>query len=127
MAVVVDEYGGVMGICTLEDVLEEIVGEIHDEYEPDQGKAVEPLPDGSFLVRGSAPVAELNRAAGVGVPEDQGYETAAGFLNTLAGAIPAVGDRFFWRGWVFIVSEADQRRATRVRAARLKRTGAGPA
>jgi putative hemolysin len=124
MVAVVDEYGGVMGICTLEDVLEEIVGEIHDEFERDTGRELEPLADGSFLVRGAASIAELNRAAGVGIPEDRGYETVAGFLNTLAGAIPAAGDRFFWRGWVFTVSEADQRRATRVRAARLKRTSA---
>jgi CBS domain containing-hemolysin-like protein len=122
MAVVVDEFGGVMGICTLEDVLEEIVGEIHDEFEPDEGKTIEALLDGSFSVMGSAPVGELNRAAGMRIPEDHGYETVAGFVNSIAGAIPAVGDRFFWRGWVFTVSEADRRRATRVRVARVKRT-----
>jgi CBS domain containing-hemolysin-like protein len=121
MAVVVDEYGGVMGICTIEDVLEQIVGEIRDEYE-EEGRAIEPHPDGTFTVRGSTPIAELNRATGVGVPEDQGYETVAGLLNALAGAIPAVGDRLFWRGWMFTVSEADPRRATRVRVARVKRT-----
>ncbi len=121
MAVVVDEYGGVMGICTIEDVLEQIVGEIRSEYE-DEGRAIEPHGDGTFTVRGSTPIAELNRAAGVGVPEDQGYETVAGLLNSLAGAIPAVGDRLFWRGWMFTVSEAEPRRATRVRVARVKRT-----
>ena len=124
MAVVVDEYGGVMGICTIEDVLEQIVGEIRDEYE-EEGRAIELHADGTFTVRGSTPIAELNRAAGVGVPEDQGYETVAGLLNALAGAIPAVGDRLFWRGWMFTVSEADPRRATRVRVARVKRTASG--
>jgi CBS domain containing-hemolysin-like protein len=119
---VVDEYGGVMGLCTLEDVLEQIVGEIHDEFEPEEGKTIEALLDGSFSVMGSAPVGELNRAAGMRIPEDHGYETVAGFVNSIAGAIPAVGDRFFWRGWVFTVSEADRRRATRVRVARVKRT-----
>ena len=124
MAVVVDEYGGVMGICTIEDVLEQIVGEIRDEYE-EEGRAIEPHADGTFTIRGSTPIAELNRASGIGVPEDQGYETVAGLLNALAGAIPAVGDRLFWRGWMFTVSEADPRRATRVRVARVKRTASG--
>jgi CBS domain containing-hemolysin-like protein len=125
MAVVVDEYGGVMGICTLEDVLEQIVGEIHDEYDADEGKAVEALADGGFAALGSTSIAEFNRATGLGVPEDQAYETLAGFVNMLAGAIPAVGDRFFWRGWLFTVSEAERRRATRVRVNRVKRS-AGP-
>ncbi len=122
MAVVVDEFGGVMGICTLEDVLEEIVGEIRDEYE-EEGKAIEALPDGTFAVRGTTPVAQLNQMAGLGIPEDQGFETVAGFVNSLAGAIPAAGDRFTWRGWNFTVSEADRRRALRVRVARAKRPG----
>ncbi len=121
MAMVVDEYGGVMGICTLEDVLEEIVGEIHDEYEEDERKLVETHLDGTFTVRGSAPVSEFNQAAGAAIPEDRGYETIAGFLNALAGAIPSVGDRYLYRGWMFTVAEANPRRATKIRAARLKR------
>lgn len=122
MAFVVDEYGGVMGICTIEDVLEEIVGEIHDEFEEDEGKAVEAHADGSFTALGTTSVAELNEATQAGVPDDQGYETVAGFLNAIAGAIPSRGDRFFWRGWVFTIVDADPRRVTKVRAARVKRT-----
>lgn len=121
MAVVVDEYGGVMGICTLEDVLEEIVGEIRDEFETDEGKQVEAHPDGTFTIRGSAPVSEFNKVGGAEIPEDRNYETMAGFLNALAGAIPSVGDRYLYHGWMFTVAEADPRRATRIRAARLKR------
>jgi CBS domain containing-hemolysin-like protein len=119
MALVVDEFGGIMGVCTIEDVLEEIVGDIHDEFEEeDGGRAVEPHPDGSFTVLGSASIAEFNRATSAGIPEDGDVETLAGFLNALAGAIPARGDRFFWHGWVFTVSEADPRRVTRIRAVR---------
>jgi CBS domain containing-hemolysin-like protein len=119
LALVVDEFGGVMGLCTIEDVLEEIVGAIHDEFEEvDAGRAVEPHADGSFSVLGTVSIAEFNRATGAGVPEDTDVETVAGFLNSLAGAIPASGDRFFWHGWIFTVSEADPRRVTRVRAVR---------
>jgi CBS domain containing-hemolysin-like protein len=100
-------------------VLEEIVGAIHDEFEEvEEGRAVEPHADGSFSVLGTTSIAEFNRATGAGVPEDGDVETVAGFLNSLAGAIPARGDRFFWHGWIFTVSEADPRRVTRVRAVR---------
>jgi CBS domain containing-hemolysin-like protein len=121
MALVVDEYGGVMGLCTLEDVLEQIVGEIHDEFDEEEGRAVEPHADGSFTVQGATPIAEFNRAAGADLPEAGSVETVAGFLNSVAGAIPAKGDRFFWRGWVFTVSEATPRQVTRVRATRAAR------
>jgi putative hemolysin len=121
MAVVVDEYGGVMGICTLEDVLEEIVGEIGDEFEVEEGRGVEAHADGTFTVRGDVPVTEFNRLAGATVPEEGQYETVGGFLNALAGAIPVSGDRFFHRGWLFTVSEATPRRVLKVRAARVKR------
>jgi putative hemolysin len=121
MALVVDEYGGVMGLCTLEDVLEEIVGEIRDEFDADEGRAVEPHADGSFTVQGATPIAEFNRAAAADLPEEGGVETVAGFLNAVAGAIPAKGDRFFWRGWVFTVADATPRQVTRVRAARAAR------
>ena len=119
MALVVDEFGGVMGLCTIEDVLEEIVGAIHDEFEEvEEGRAVEPHADGSYTVLGTTSIAEFNLATGAGVPEDGDVETLAGFLNSLAGAIPATGDRFFWHGWIFTVAEADPRRVTRVRAVR---------
>ncbi len=120
MAFVVDEHGGVMGLCTIEDVLEQIVGEIRDEFD-EVGRVVESHPDGTFTVQGEAPVAEFNLAAAADVPEDEGYETMSGFLNAIAGAIPAKGDRFFWKNWVFTIAEADPRRVTKVRAARVKR------
>jgi putative hemolysin len=79
---------------------------------------VEALPDGSFLVRGDAPVAEFNEATGAGIPAGGPYETVAGFLVALAGAIPARGDRLRWRDWGFTISETDGRRVRRVRVLR---------
>jgi putative hemolysin len=125
MSFVVDEFGGVMGICTIEDVLEQIVGEIKDEFEEEDedGAAVEAHGDGTFTVQGAAAIADFNRAASADLPEDEGFETVAGFLNSLAGAIPARGDRFFWRHWVFTIADADPRRVTKVRVSRVKARG----
>ncbi|HET7825027.1 MAG TPA: hemolysin family protein [Anaeromyxobacter sp.] len=120
MAFVVDEHGGVMGLCTIEDVLEQIVGDIQDEFDV-ESKAVEAHADGTFTVQGQTPISEFNAAAAADLPEDQGFETVAGFLNALAGAIPTKGDRFFWKSWAFTIADADPRRVTKVRAARVKR------
>jgi CBS domain containing-hemolysin-like protein len=121
MVFVVDEYGGVMGICTLEDVLAEIVGEMPGDFERDDGRAVEPHPDGTFTVQGWTPISEFNEAAKADLPTDLGAETVAGFLNSLHGAIPGKGDRLLWRGWAFTVAEGDARHVTRVRVAKAKR------
>jgi magnesium and cobalt exporter, CNNM family len=120
MAFVVDEHGGVMGLCTIEDVLEQIVGDIQDEFDED-ARAVDAHADGTYTVLGQTAIADFNAAAAADLPEDEGIETMAGFLNALAGAIPAKGDRFFWKGWVFTVTDADPRRVTKLRAARAKR------
>jgi len=121
MAFVVDEHGGIMGICTLEDVLEQIVGALGDEFSDDEGKAVEAHADGTFTVQGQTSIREFNEAAQADLPEDAGVETVGGFLNQVAGIIPAKGERVHWRGWAFTVADADPRKVTRVRAARVKR------
>lgn len=120
MAMVVDEYGGFMGLVTLEDILREIVGEIGDEYGRDDVKDVEPLTDGSFLVAGSIALGEFNRAFSVEVPEGE-YETLAGFLYSLAGTIPEAGDRFFFGGLQFTVSDRTPKQIRRVRVVRIKK------
>lgn len=121
MLFVVDEYGGVMGLCTLEDVLAEIVGEMPGDFERDDGRAVEPHPDGSFTVQGWTPIADFNAVASADLRTDLGAETVAGFLNALHGAIPAKGDRLLARGWAFTVVDGDARHVTKVRVARVKR------
>jgi putative hemolysin len=120
MAFVVDEHGGVMGLCTIEDVLEQIVGDIQDEFD-EESKAVEVHADGTFTVPGQTPISEFNTAAAADLPVDEGFETMGGFLNALAGAIPSKGDRFFYKSWAFTIADADPRRVTKIRAARVKR------
>jgi CBS domain containing-hemolysin-like protein len=120
MAFVVDEHGGIMGLCTIEDVLEQIVGDIRDEFD-EESRAVEAHADGTYTVPGHTAIAEFNASAAADVPDDQGFETMAGFLNSIAGALPAKGDRLLWKGWAFTVADADPRRVTKIRAARVKR------
>src|SRR2546425_13080390 len=91
IAVVVDEYGRISGIVTLEDILEEIVGEIRDE--PDkEGPAPQFGPDGTALVRAETRVEEVNHALGAKLPSDGGFATLGGLVNSTAGAIPQAGD-----------------------------------
>lgn len=121
-AVVVDEYGGTAGILTIEDVLEELVGEIRDEHEPagDGPPEVRPGPDGAVDASGRLPVADLNAALGCEIPEDDAYGTVAGFMIAHLGAIPRAGTSFEAHGVRFEVLEASPTavRTVRARAAR---------
>jgi CBS domain containing-hemolysin-like protein len=117
LVVVVDEYGGTAGILTLEDVLEEIVGEIDDEYDLlTPSLAVEEAP-GTYLLSGSLHADEVRDAIDLEVPPGE-YETLAGFVLDRLGHIPVVGERFDHGGWAFEVVELDRRRVTGVRATR---------
>jgi CBS domain containing-hemolysin-like protein len=119
LAVVVDEYGGTEGLVTLEDVLEEIVGEIEDESD-----RVDPLvtkrADGSLVCRGWA---EARRVLGeLGVEEEVEAVTVGGLVAELVGRVPRVGDQIDWRGLRFLVTQASPRRAERVEIRRAPDT-----
>jgi putative hemolysin len=92
LAVVVDEHGGVAGLLTLEDLVEELVGEIVGEREQPEA-LYQPEPGGTALVRGEAPIRELNRALDLDLPEGDGYSTVAGLCIALAGTVPERGAR----------------------------------
>ena len=120
-AVVVDEFGGTAGIVTIEDIIEELVGEIRDEHEPitDVQPVVRTLEDGSFEASGRVAIADINSALGTEIPEDDGYETVAGFVLEHFGSIPKAGDAFEAHGTRFEVAEASPTAVLRVRARRI--------
>lgn len=96
LAIVIDEYGGTAGLVTIEDVLEEIVGEIHDEHEPDDEKEPElvSLDETHAEVDGRYHIDDLNERLRLGLPEDDDYDTVAGFVLAQLGRVPEVGDAF---------------------------------
>ncbi len=123
IAVVVDEYGGTAGLVTVEDLLEEIVGEIRDEYDVEVERIVDEG-QGKFLLSGSVHVEEMATLMKVGV-EGQGFETVGGFLLSRLGRVPAVGEHFEVDGLDVEIVETEQRRITRVRMSRLEPVASG--
>lgn len=117
MAMVVDEYGGTAGLVTLEDLIEEIVGEIRDEYDVEMEPVVDEG-DNSFVFSGKAHVDLMAERLHVR-PEGEGFETVGGFLLSRLGRVPATGERFDIDGLSVEVLEAERRRITRVRIAPL--------
>ncbi|MDH3299847.1 MAG: hemolysin family protein [Acidimicrobiia bacterium] len=113
MAVVIDEHGGTAGILTLEDVLEEIVGEVDDEYDEPVGLTAGVAP-GVFLLAGTLHPDEVEEACGFEVPEGD-YETVAGFVLDQLGRIPEAGDGLVYEGWQIQVGEMDGRRIASLR------------
>jgi CBS domain containing-hemolysin-like protein len=108
MAVVLDEYGGTAGIVTMEDLLEEIVGEILDEYDEPE-RLPNPAPDADVLIAGATNIGELNERFGLDVANDE-YATIGGYIFGALGRLPVVGDRVTASHAVFTVREMDRRR-----------------
>lgn len=117
MAIIVDEYGGTAGIVTMEDLVEEIVGEISDEYKKEI-KELTHLADGSFLVHGGMEIEKANEMMELDIPEGE-FETIAGFVLAHFGKFPVKGEGFIYGGHEFTVYEADHKK---VRFVRIKKT-----
>ncbi|MGQ0614203.1 MAG: hemolysin family protein [Planctomycetaceae bacterium] len=115
LAIVLDEYGGTAGVVSLEDILEEIVGEIGDEHERAGGDDEMRIDDDGATVRAGTTIETLNRALGLEVPESDAYETIGGLLLSRLGKIPAKGEQVDLEGVRFLVLEADERRIHRVK------------
>ena len=127
MAVVVDEYGGVQGIVTLEDVLEELVGEIEDESDR-VGSHIIRRPDGSLVCRGLAETRKVFSVLGLNEEETDDVDsiTLSGFVADRLGRIPRTGDTFDWCGFRFEVLHASARRAERIAITKMGLSGTWP-
>ena len=113
IAMVVDEYGGTAGLVTLEDLLEELVGEITDEFDTD-ARPIEVLPDGDVLVNASLNVSDLNEDLGLGLPEE-GWDSVGGLVFGTLGRVPVQGDVVEVADVRMVVQRVDGRRISRVR------------
>ena len=110
IAVVVDEYGGTAGIITMEDILEEIVGDILDEYDI-ASEEIKKVDDNKYLINGRMTVADFCDYFDIDdFAEDDDYDTIAGFVFNLAGEVPKVGDEFVWNNYKFIIKSLENRR-----------------
>lgn len=118
LAIVVDEYGGTAGLVSVEDLLEEIVGEIRDEYDVEVERIVEEG-NGSYVLSGSVHVEDMATLMKVTV-EGEGFETVGGFLLSRLGRVPAVGEHLEIDGLDVEILETEQRRITRVRMRRVE-------
>jgi CBS domain containing-hemolysin-like protein len=120
LAVVVDEFGSILGLVTMEDVLEQMVGEIHDEFDVIERPLT--LADGALIFDAAMNVRDLDAQYNITLPEDPAYATVGGFVLDQLGFIPKGGESFEFGNHRFSVVEMDGKRVARVKIQRLRLT-----
>ncbi len=124
IALVIDEYGGTAGLVTIEDIVEEIVGEIQDEYDREEKRLIVVDPR-TVEVDARLEIEELEEHFGVELPEGE-FESVGGFIIDLAGRVPETGERFDYDGLEFLVQAADERKVDRLRVTAIESTAGTP-
>jgi CBS domain containing-hemolysin-like protein len=127
MAVVVDEYGGVAGIVTMEDLLEEIVGEIWDEYDEEDAaqRDILPLGGGCYLIDARTNIEDLCKALEVEVSEDAEFDTVGGLIYSIAGAIPSEGDEYIWKNYTICIKKMEDNKILSVEFSHMQQEAEG--
>ena len=126
MAIVVDEHGGVAGLITIEDLLEQLVGDLPDETQPEANAAVARLPDGALVVQGNTPLWDLREHYDLPVEEAPDYQTLAGMLLTRLGHIPQGGESITEHGYTFTVVDMHGPRIARIKVEKRATGEAAP-
>jgi CBS domain containing-hemolysin-like protein len=109
IAVVVDEFGGTSGIVSLEDVIEELVGEIHDEYD-DFESSIKKVGDFHYIAQAKVSLSELEDVLKIKFPDDENYESLGGFILTKMGKVPEKGEQMEYENHAFTIKERDDTR-----------------
>jgi len=127
MALVVDEHGGVEGLVTLEDLLEEIVGDIRDEHDEAAARQIVELPDGAYTVRGNLSIRDANKLLALELPESDTYHTIAGFMMARAGRLLKRGESVDYNGLKLTVQSTARNRIVETRIERVQEEKEAPA
>jgi putative hemolysin len=127
MAVVVNEFGTVIGLATIEDVLEEIVGEIRDEFDVEEEHPIQEIREGVFLVEGGVPLSDLKEQHQLPLEETTAYRTIAGFLLARLERIPRGGETVVHEGYKFTIAQMDGRRIAKVKIEKVDQDTQPPA
>jgi CBS domain containing-hemolysin-like protein len=115
MAIVLDEYGGTAGLVTIEDILEELIGDISDEHEPSEPAMIHRVDEQTWEVDARTYISELNRLVGTSLPDDAGYDTLGGFVISTQGKIPQQGATFEAGGVKYTVLDAEPQKVNRLK------------
>ena len=119
MAIVVDEYGGTSGIVTVEDILEEIVGEIQDEFDEDEELDIKKLDEDSYIVQGTATITEINKVLNIEIEKD-GFDSIGGWMFFMLGMDIEINQSVDFSGYRFKVVEIDKFRVISIKIERIK-------
>lgn len=117
IAIAIDEYGGVSGLVTMEDIIEEIVGDIRDEFDNDDKEAIRKSGDNEWTCDAGINIGDLNEALGTAFP-DEDFDSLGGFVFDLFGKVPGQNERAVWKNYEFVIEEMDGHRINSVKIIR---------